>query len=167
MGALISAAHLEKVEGYVAVGVAEGAKVAAGGRRAQGPGLDSGHFYEPTVLVGVLPHHRVFKEEIFGPVVSVTTFRDEDEAIMLANATEYGLAAGVWTGSVKRALRCINEVHSGYVWVNTFNGTPVEVPFGGVKGSGFGRDCGVQAIETYTTWKTAVWALAPFDSWYK
>jgi betaine-aldehyde dehydrogenase len=167
MGALISGAHLDKVANYVDVGVAEGVRVAAGGQRLNTAPFAGGHFYAPTVLANVKPHHRVFKEEIFGPVVTVTRFKSDDEAIELANATDYGLAAGAWTSSVKRALRCVNEIRSGYVWINTFNGTPVEAPFGGVKSSGFGRDCGFQAIDTYTTWKTAVWSLAPFEDWYK
>lgn len=166
MGALISKAHLDKVANYVEAGLKEGVRVAVGGQRMRGEPFERGHFYQPTVLVGVEPEHRVFKEEIFGPVVTVTKFKHDDEAIELANATDYGLAAGAWTRSVQRALRCINGIRSGYVWINTFNGTPVEAPFGGVKSSGFGRDCGIQAIETYTTWKTAVWALGPFDDWY-
>jgi len=167
MGALISKAHLDKVIRYVDIGVGEGARLATGGQRMSGAPFDKGHFYLPTVLADVKAHHRVFKEEIFGPVVTVTRFKNDDEAIELANGTEYGLAAGAWTGSVKRALRCVNEIRSGYVWINTFNGTPVEAPFGGVKSSGFGRDCGTQAVDTYTTWKTAVWSLAGFDDWYK
>ncbi len=166
MGALISKAHLDKVAGYVEVGLKEGARVAVGGQRMRGEPFDNGYFYQPTVLIDVTPKHRVFQEEIFGPVVTVTKFKHDDEAIELANATDYGLAAGAWTRSVHRALRCVKEIRSGYVWINTFNGTPVEAPFGGVKSSGFGRDCGIQAIETYTTWKTAVWALGDFDDWY-
>ncbi len=167
MGALISRAHLEKVAGYVETGVREGARLVTGGRRLDDGALQGGHFYAPTVLADVRPHHRVFTEEIFGPVVVVTPFHDEEEAIQLANATEYGLAAGVWTSNVSRALRCVQEIDSGYVWVNTFNYTPVEAPFGGVKGSGFGRDCGMQALDTYTTWKTVAWATAPFTNWYE
>ena len=101
-----------------------------------------------------------------GPVVTVTKFHDDDEAIALANATEFGLAAGAWTNDVKRALRCATELESGYVWINNYNPTPVEAPFGGVKSSGFGRDCGPQAVDTYTTWKSVLWSLAPFADWY-
>ena len=167
MGALISKPHLEKVEKYVQIARDEGVRVATGGQRMTGKPFDKGHFFLPTVLADVRPDHRVYQEEIFGPVVTVTKFKSDDEAIGLANATDYGLAAGAWTRSLDRALRCVNEIRSGYVWINTFNGTPVEAPFGGVKSSGFGRDCGTQAIETYTVWKTAVWALAPFEDWYK
>ncbi|HEY7940828.1 MAG TPA: aldehyde dehydrogenase family protein [Candidatus Limnocylindrales bacterium] len=167
MGALISRPHLEKVAGYVEIGRSEGVRVATGGRKLTDPSLSGGYFYAPTVLADVPADARVFQEEIFGPVVTITSFEDDDEAIRLANATEYGLAAGVWTKDVDRALRCIQQIESGYVWVNTFNGTPIEAPFGGVKHSGFGRDCGSQAIDTYTTWKTVAWAVQPFSDWYR
>jgi acyl-CoA reductase-like NAD-dependent aldehyde dehydrogenase len=167
MGALISRQHFEKVAGYVEIGRAEGVRVATGGKKLTDPGLSGGYFYAPTVLADVPAEARVFQEEIFGPVVTITPFDSDDDAIRLANATEYGLAAGVWTTNVNRALRCIQELQSGYVWVNTFNGTPVEAPFGGVKMSGFGKDCGSQAIDTYTTWKTVAWAVQPFTDWYR
>ncbi|MDC0720427.1 aldehyde dehydrogenase family protein [Nannocystis bainbridge] len=167
MGALISAAHARKVADYVEVGLAEGAKRLCGGPPPAEQHFARGHWYLPTVLAEVKPEHRVFQEEIFGPVVTITKFTTDDEAIALANATEFGLAAGAWTGSVQRALRCTQELQSGYVWINNYNPTPVEVPFGGVKSSGFGRDCGPQAVDTYTTWKTVLWALAPFDDWYQ
>jgi betaine-aldehyde dehydrogenase len=166
MGALISAAQLEKVAGYVDIGLSEGCRLVAGGRQLEDVDLQGGHFYAPTVLVDVAPQSRVFREEIFGPVVCVTPFQDDAEAIRLANATEYGLAAGVWTSSIDRALRCVQQIDSGYVWVNTFNSTPVEATFGGVKGSGFGRECGMQALDTYTTWKTVALATEPFSDWY-
>jgi acyl-CoA reductase-like NAD-dependent aldehyde dehydrogenase len=166
MGALISRAQFEKVASYVKIGVAEGARLVCGGEPVSGPGLDGGHFYAATVLADVKPDYRVFREEIFGPVVTITPFHDDDEAIELANATDYGLAAGVWTRDIDRALRCIQQIESGYVWINTFNSTPIEAPFGGVKLSGFGKDCGSQAIDTYTTWKTVAWALQPFSDWY-
>jgi acyl-CoA reductase-like NAD-dependent aldehyde dehydrogenase len=167
IGALISKAHVEKVERYVDIGLSEGVQRATGGQAMRGAPFERGHFFSPTVLTGVKPEHRVFREEIFGPVVTVTQFSSDDEAIALANATEYGLSAGAWTRDMKRALRCVNEIRSGYVWINTFNGTPVEAPFGGVKSSGFGRDCGIHAIENYTTWKTGIFGLQPFDDWYR
>lgn len=167
MGALISRAHRDKVAGFVERARAEGVAVACGGEIPRGGFYERGHWYAPTVLTGVRPEHECFREEIFGPVVTVTRFETDDEAIALANATDYGLAAGAWTTSVQRALRCATELQSGYVWINHYNPTPVEAPFGGVKSSGFGRDCGPQAVETYLTWKTVMWSLAPFDDWYQ
>ncbi len=166
IGSLVSQEQLDKVEYYVKVGIEEGARLICGGERLTGGEFDKGFFYPPTILADVKPEDRVFKEEIFGPVLTVTPFDDIDEAIRLANATEYGLAAGAWTRSTERAMRCIQELKSGYVWINTFNGTPVEVPFGGVKSSGYGRDGGMQAIDTYTTWKSVVWATSPYSDWY-
>ena len=167
MGALISRAHRDKVATHVEQARAEGAVLRCGGAAPQDGHFTRGHWYLPTVLSDVKASHRVFQEEIFGPVVTVTKFHDDDEAIALANATSFGLAAGAWTTSVQRALRCVHELESGYVWINNYNPTPVEAPFGGVKSSGFGRDCGPQAIETYMTWKSVLWSMAPFEDWYK
>lgn len=166
MGALVSNAHRDKVAGYVEIGKKEGARMLCGGPAPNDGHFAKGHWYLPTVLADVKPTDRVFQEEIFGPVVTVTKFHDDDEAIALANNTAFGLAAGAWTQNVQRALRCANELQSGYVWINNYNPTPVEAPFGGVKSSGFGRDCGPQAIETYLTWKSVLWSMAPFEDWY-
>jgi len=166
MGSLISQEQLDKVERYVQIGIDEGARLVSGGRRLVDRELAKGYFYAPTILADVRRDAAVFQEEIFGPVLTVTPFDDISEAIELANATAFGLAAGAWTSNVHRAMRCVRELKSGYVWINTFNGTPVEVPFGGVKTSGFGRDCGMQAIDTYTTWKSVVWATKPYRDWY-
>jgi acyl-CoA reductase-like NAD-dependent aldehyde dehydrogenase len=167
MGALISRAHRDKVAGLVEAGRKEGAVMKCGGPAPADGHFQKGHWYLPTVLTGVKPTHKVFQEEIFGPVVTVTPFKTDDEAIALANATAYGLAAGAWTRDVRRALRCVDELRSGYVWINQYNPTPVEAPFGGVKQSGFGRDCGPQAIETYMTWKSVLWSMADFADWYQ
>ena len=166
MGALISAAHLQKVAAHVDAALAEGATLRCGGPAPRDHHFSRGHWYLPTVLTDVTAQHRIFHDEVFGPVVTVTPFHTDDEAIALANATEFGLAAGAWTSDTTRALRLTQELQSGYVWINNYNPTPVEVPFGGVKSSGFGRDCGPQAVDTYTTWKTVLWALQPFDDWY-
>jgi acyl-CoA reductase-like NAD-dependent aldehyde dehydrogenase len=167
LGSLISPEQLAKVSDYVNIGVTQGAELVVGGERLKGPTYDSGSYFPPTILANVGPTDRVFQEEIFGPVVTVTTFRDESEAIALANATDYGLAAGVWTSNLDRAFRCAQRIASGYVWINTFNTTPVEAPFGGVKASGFGRDCGSQAIDNYLTWKTIALATEPYVDWYE
>lgn len=166
MGALISRAHRDKVAKHVDDARAAGALLLCGGPAPADAHFGRGHWYLPTVLANVKPTDTVFQDEIFGPVVTVTKFHDDDEAIALANATSFGLAAGAWTRSVDRALRCVQELHSGYVWINTYNPTPVEVPFGGVKSSGFGRDCGPQAVDTYLTWKSVLWSMAPFEDWY-
>lgn len=166
LGALISPAHLAKVAGFVDRARKADITVACGGHRAEVPGCEGGTFYQPTVLTGVAPTDEVFTEEIFGPVVTVTSFADEAEAVRLANATSYGLAAGVWTQDIDRALRVSRRIRSGYVWVNTYNTTPVEAPFGGVKGSGFGRDTGAQALDNYLVWKTVAVATNPFGGWY-
>lgn len=167
MGAMVSGAHRDKVAGMVAAGVAAGATLRCGGEAPRDGHFAKGHWYLPTVLTEVGPNDVLFQDEIFGPVVTVTRFSSDDEAIALANATQYGLAAGAWTRSVERALRCATELQSGYVWINQYNPTPVEAPFGGVKSSGFGRDCGPQAVETYLTWKSVLWSLAPFEDYYQ
>lgn len=167
MGALISRDHREKVAGYVERARTAGAKMLCGGPAPKDGHFLKGHWYLPTVLADVEAAQEAFQEEIFGPVVTVTKFHDDDEAIALANGTQFGLAAGAWTNDVRRALRCVTELQSGYVWINNYNPTPVETPFGGVKSSGFGRDCGPQAVDTYTTYKSVLWSLAPFEDWYK
>ena len=167
MGALVSGAHRAKVAAHVDDARATGAELLCGGAAPHDGHFTRGHWYLPTVLGNVGASDRVFQEEIFGPVVTITKFHDDDEAIALANGTAFGLAAGAWTTNVQRALRCVHELESGYVWINNYNPTPVETPFGGVKSSGFGRDCGPQAVDTYTTWKSVLWSLGPFEDWYK
>ena len=165
-GAIISQGQLEKIEGFVERALNEGTRLAIGGQRAIVAGCENGLFFKPTILVGVERHHEVFQEEVFGPVLTVTSFQDDNDAIELANATDYGLAAGIWTSDLKRAFRCAGQIRSGYVWINTYNSTPVEAPFGGVKRSGFGRDTGIQAIDGYMTLKTVAVASTEFVDWY-
>lgn len=149
MGPLVSAAHREKVESYIRIGLEEGAKLVCGGKRPSDPALANGHFVEPTIFVGVSPSMRIAREEIFGPVLSVLPFDSEEEAIALANDTEYGLAAAVWTRSVTRAHRVIRELRAGITWVNTYHPTHNEMPWGGYKQSGTGRELGLYGIEAY------------------
>jgi betaine-aldehyde dehydrogenase len=149
MGPLVSAAHREKVESYIEIGKKEGAKLLCGGKRPQGKDFEKGFFVEPTIFDHVTPKMRVAREEIFGPVVTVTTFKTEDEAVSLANDTDYGLAAGVWTKNVTKALRVINQLRAGITWVNTYHPTFNELPWGGYKQSGIGRELGLYGIEEY------------------
>jgi betaine-aldehyde dehydrogenase len=149
MGPLISSTHRDKVESYVRIGLEEGAKLACGGKRPSDPVLANGHFLEPTIFVGVTPRMRIAREEIFGPVLSVIPFDSEEEAIAIANDTEYGLAAAVWTKSLGRAHRVIRELRAGITWVNTYHPTFNELPWGGYKQSGTGRELGLYGIEQY------------------
>jgi len=149
MGPLVSAAHREKVEGYIAIGKKEGAKLVCGGGRPKGKEFEKGNFVEPTIFDDVKPSMRIAREEIFGPVLSVIPFADEAEAIRLANDTEYGLAAGVWTLNVNRGLRVLRELRAGITWLNTYHPTFNEMPWGGYKQSGNGRELGLYGIEAY------------------
>jgi len=154
MGALISGAHLEKVDSYVKLAVADGGRVLLGGKRADltAP-LNTGHFYEPTILVDVPHQSRAIQEEIFGPVVTVTPFETEEEAIALANEPQYGLAASLWTQNLSRAHRVARRLESGIVWVNGWMIRDLRVPFGGVKASGVGREGGDWSYDFYTETK--------------
>ncbi len=154
MGALISEPHLNKVLDYVAVGTAEGATLATGGKRIHPQGFEAGYFMEPTILTKCRDDMRVVREEIFGPVMSVLTFSDEDDAIRRANATEFGLGAGVMTRDLTRAHRVAGALQSGNVWVNTYNLLPPGLPFGGVKQSGFGRENSTYSLDAYSEIKT-------------
>ena len=150
MGPVISATQFERVLGHVAGARRDGARVVAGGGRSDGPGLGDGWFFEPTLLDGVEPGMRAFQDEIFGPVLTITTFDTLDEAIGLANATEYGLVAGIWTRSIEAAMVLAERVRSGQVYINTYGaGGGVELPFGGSGKSGFGREKGLESLDSY------------------
>jgi gamma-glutamyl-gamma-aminobutyraldehyde dehydrogenase len=158
MGALIEEKHMERVLSYIALGEKEGAKIAFGGKRAL---AETGGFYvEPTVLDDARNDMRVAQEEIFGPVVVVIPFDDEQEAIRLANGTIYGLGAAVWTSDMNAAHRLTRAIRAGTVWVNTFDRSSLATPFGGFKQSGFGRDRSPHAIDKYMDFKT-VWTAYP------
>ena len=158
LGAIVDERQLERVLGYVALGRDEGARVVAGGERVREE--SGGYFVEPTILDGVANGMRVAREEIFGPVLTVTEFDDEAEALRIANDTPYGLAAGIWTGDVKKAHRLARSIRAGVVWVNTFDTADVTVPFGGYKQSGFGRDKSLHALDGYTQLKTTWFDLS-------
>jgi gamma-glutamyl-gamma-aminobutyraldehyde dehydrogenase len=154
MGALIDSGHLQRVLGYIDSGVAEGARIAFGGRRAL---QDTGGYYvEATVLDAVRPQMRVSREEIFGPVLTVTGFREDSEALQMANDSFYGLAAAVWTQDMNVAHRLSGALRAGTVWINSFDRSSLATPFGGFKQSGFGRDRSPHAIDKYVDLKT-IW----------
>lgn len=167
VGALISADHLAKVMRGIESGIAAGATVACGGRRASGSDvLDRGCFVEPTVFTGCTDDMDIVRDEIFGPVMSVLVFDDEAEVIRRANDTTFGLAAGVFTTDLARAHRVAAAVRAGIVWINTYNLAPIEMPFGGVKQSGIGRENSLAAIEHYTQRKTVYVELGDVESPY-
>ncbi|QUD90660.1 betaine-aldehyde dehydrogenase [Phenylobacterium montanum] len=166
VGALISEAHMNKVLGYIERGRAEGAKVLVGGHRVTTGALAKGCFVEPTVFDGCHDDMAIVREEIFGPVMTVLGFDDEDEVVARANATEFGLAAGVFTNDLTRAHRVVARLQAGTCWINHYNITPIELPFGGVKQSGLGRENSKAAIEHYSQLKSVYVALGDIDSPY-
>jgi len=162
LGPLISEAQLESVMGYIAAGRDAGARLVTGGHR-----LDrAGWYVAPTVFADVTDDMTIAREEIFGPVMWVLPSDDEDEAVARANATPYGLAAGVFTRDLARAHRVVARLEAGTCWINAYNLTPVEMPFGGVKASGFGRENGHAAIEAYTRVKSVYVGAGPVDAPY-
>jgi aldehyde dehydrogenase len=161
IGPQVSEAQLDKIEGYVEVGRDEGAEVLVGGRRPDLNGeLAGGYFFEPTVLEGT-NDMRVFQEEIFGPVVSVTTFKDEREALEIANDTLYGLGAGVWTRDISRAYRMGRGIKAGRVWTNCYHQYPAHAAFGGYKVSGVGRETHKMMLDHYSQTKCMLVSYDP------
>ncbi|MEK7329332.1 MAG: aldehyde dehydrogenase family protein [Candidatus Eisenbacteria bacterium] len=154
LGALVNESQMKKVLGYVETGVKEGARVVAGGQRQ--PVNGKGWFVQATVLDGVDNRMKVAQEEIFGPVLAVIPFDDAEDAVRKANDVFYGLAAGVWTRDVKKAHAVARQLKAGTVWVNLYNFYDPGMPFGGYKGSGFGRDLGAECLRDYTQVKS-VW----------
>ena len=152
MGPVVSAGQMSRVLDYIDIGRKEGAQIATGGARLG----DTGYFVSPTVFAGVQHDMRISQEEIFGPVASVVRFKDDEEAIRLANGTKYSLAAGVWSADIGRVHRFIRRLKAGTVWANTYGPTDVRLPWGGARDSGFGREHGDAAIENFTEPKT-VW----------
>lgn len=166
VGSLISEGHMEKVLGYIARGKAEGAQVVVGGYRVTTGDLSNGFFVAPTVFDQCHDDMAIAREEIFGPVMTVLAFDDEDEVIARANGTEYGLSAGVFTNDLTRGHRMIAQLQAGTCWINHYNITPIEMPFGGMKMSGLGRENGRAAIEHYTQLKSVYVAMRDVESPY-
>lgn len=166
VGAMISPEHGEQVLAYIDKGKAEGATVVTGGHRVDVPGCEGGCFVAPTVFSGCSDDMTIVREEIFGPVMSVLTFRDEEEVIRRANATDYGLAAGVFTRDLNRAHRVVAALDAGTCWINHYNLTPIEMPFGGVKQSGIGRENSRHALTHYTRLKSVFVAAGAVDAPY-
>lgn len=156
VGPITTHPQYEKVLDYMNVAKGEGAVCVLGGGPAKRPECGTGWFVEPTIFTGVRPEMRIANEEVFGPLLSLIPFDDEEEAIRIANSTIYGLAAGVWTSSIRRALTMSERLEAGTVWVNCYRVTSYMTPFGGYKRSGFGREGGMEAIREYLQTK-AVW----------
>ncbi len=155
LGPLVSRRHCESVMGYINRAKLEGAKAVTGGERA----LNSGNFIQPTVFVNTKPDHQIVREEVFGPVVVVTPFDSVQEAVHMANNTAFGLAASVWSQNLSQVHRIIPQLQAGIVWVNCHNILDNNLPFGGVKQSGYGRDMGRAAVESYTEIKSVCMAF--------
>jgi acyl-CoA reductase-like NAD-dependent aldehyde dehydrogenase len=167
MGPLVSSRQRELVEKYVAIGLQEGATLATGGRRPDGPEFESGFYYRPTIFTGVSRGMRIAREEIFGPVMCVIPFDTEEEALEIANDIDYGLAASVWTRDIARGHRFAQRIESGVVWINDHHRIDPSSPWGGFKMSGIGRENGVVAYQDYTQIQNVIVNLSdePFD-WY-
>jgi betaine-aldehyde dehydrogenase len=166
VGSLISEEHMGKVLTYIGRGRSEGARLVTGGHRVTTGDLANGFFVAPAVFDQCHDDMAIVREEIFGPVMSVLEFDDEEEVIARANATEFGLAAGVFTNDLTRAHRVIARLQAGTCWINHYNVTPIELPFGGVKLSGLGRENGRAAIEHYTQLKSVYVAMSDVESPY-
>ena len=166
MGPLTSAVHRDRVLAYVKVAREQGGEVLTGGRSPDDDSLAAGWYVQPTV-VRARAQDRVCHEEVFGPFVSVTVFDTEEEAIQLANGTEYGLGGGLWTRDLARAHRAAGAMSSGMVWINSYKRVNPGSPFGGVRGSGYGREMGFEAMDEYTYAKS-VWVnhSAQIPPWY-
>ena len=161
VGAQASNEQMQKILGYFDIGREEGAEVLAGGAQAQLPGdLAGGYYVQPTVFKGK-NSMRVFQEEIFGPVVSVTTFKDDDEALAIANDTLYGLGAGVWSRDANRCYRFGREIQAGRVWTNCYHAYPAHAAFGGYKQSGVGRETHKMMLDHYQQTKNMLVSYSP------
>ena len=160
IGPIATPPQYEKVLHYIGVAKAEGARCVLGGEPATGPGLDGGQFVQPTVFTDVTNTMQIAQEEVFGPVLSIIGFEDEAQAVEIGNDVLYGLAAGVWTGDIGRAIRMSKALRAGMVWVNTYRAYSCIVPIGGMKQSGLGRESGIEAINEYLETKSVMVSTA-------
>lgn len=156
MGPVVSAEQRDRVNGLIASGVEQGARAVVGGGPVSDPALADGYYVQPTLFTDVTAEMDIMRREIFGPVGMVGVFDTEEEAVALANDTQFGLASGVWTSDVKRAHRVAAQIHAGVVWINTYGMFDVAIPYGGFKASGYGKELGREALEPYLQTKT-VW----------
>ncbi|QGQ48689.1 aldehyde dehydrogenase family protein [Metabacillus sediminilitoris] len=161
MGAIVSEQHLESILDYIRIGKEEGATLALGGNRIEKNGLEKGFFIEPTIFTNVTSDMRIVREEIFGPVVAIQKFKDEEEAIKIANDTDFGLAGAVFSTDQNKALRVIKKVRAGITWVNAYHLTNIQAPWGGYKQSGIGRSLGTYGLDEYQETKQININLAP------
>lgn len=149
MGTAANEPQFDRILGSINNAVDEGANLATGGKRAMGEGLENGFFIEPTIFTDVKNSMTLAQEEVFGPVLSIIPFDSEEEAIAIGNDTKYGLASGVWTTNLSRAMRLSKAIHAGTVWINTYRAASVMAPFGGYKDSGYGKERGIVALEEF------------------
>ena len=163
-GPLVSFPHRDNVLRYIAKGKEEGARVLCGGDVLKGDGFDNGAWVAPTVFTDCSDDMTIVREEIFGPVMSILTYESEDEVIRRANDTDYGLAAGIVTADLNRAHRVIHQLEAGICWINTWGESPAEMPVGGYKHSGIGRENGVMTLQSYTQVKSIQVEMAKFQS---
>ena len=164
LGALISKKHQELVLGYIDKGIQEGATLLTGGKALSPASAPNGYFVEPTVFVDCKDDMTIVKEEIFGPVMSVLVFDDEDDVIQRANDTHLGLAAGVFTKDIQRAHRVIHQLQAGICWINSYGNSPAEMPVGGYKQSGIGRENGIETLDHYTQTKSIYVGMSNIES---
>ena len=164
IGCLISKTHIDRVDSYVKQGIKEGGELLLGGEaNSEFPG----YFYKPTIIKISNTDNILFKDEVFGPVVSVMSFGSEEEAISLANQTSYGLAGGVWTQDISRAINVSKLIDAGYLWINTYGGIIPETPYGGFKQSGYGKELGTEGLNEYLKIKNiSIFTGNKLPKWY-